>query len=92
MSQLVVKLSGEPEVKSLGRNGWAKTAAIEVMGWTGGDVVSIVPITGRGNPQSCEIHLTPDAMDLIAKWWLEHGREPVEAGNGTLYSEDLSDE
>ncbi len=71
----IFDIPANKEMTSQGRNGRAWTVGIEVMEFSDGDRVTLIPITSKGNFQNCEIQVTPEVMTEIAKWWLERQGE-----------------
>lgn len=59
------KAQGNPEMQSLGRNGWMKTLGIEIVSADDG-TVSIAPINSREERGRCEIRIPKDRGHLEA--------------------------
>lgn len=72
MSIETFPVAPEAHMESQGRNGYAATHGIEIMvrDFNGmAKEVLLTPITSKGQPQSCVIGITPEAMDQLADWW-----------------------
>lgn len=71
MSHMVTFPVVSDDCNSLGRNGYAKTTAVELWQCDRG-TVRITPITGKGALQRCEVEMTTEAMTAMAVDWLSH--------------------